>query len=186
MAFAGVRMINTHDQLKGLTEKQRECLRLVSQNYSSKEIGRKLGITHYTVDQRLRTATKNLGVETRFEAARLLASSETISQTISEAFIYHPPHVLTPVETDSQKEPSTERDQVQGTQVRTLREAAGAVWPPQTQGAAWDFNLVSEPGGFWKPRSFLQKLLMALIVMLTSLIAFGAGVTALEVLSRLN
>ena len=179
-------MINTLDQLKGLTEKQKQCLRLVSQNYSSKEIGRKLGITHYTVDQRLRTAAKNLGVDTRFEAARLLAASENFSQSISEPFIYQPPHVPTPIDPDSQNVPSAERDQELGTQVKVLHDHSGAIWPPHTRAATWEFDMVSEPGGFWKPRSLLQKSLMAVIVMLTSLIAFGAAVTALEVLSRLN
>lgn len=179
-------MINAQKQLTALTEKQKQCLRLVSQNYSSKEIGRKLGITHYTVDQRLRTAAKNLGVDTRFEAARLLASSENCGQSISEPFIYQPPHVPSTREADSQNVPSAERDRELGTQVKMLHDTAGAIWPQKSNGATWEFDLVSEPGGFWKPRSLLQKLLMALIVMLTSLIAFGAAVTALEVLSRLN
>lgn len=59
-------------RIAGLTEGQRLCLMLVSEQRSSKEIARHLGISSHTVDQRMRAALKTLGVQQRAEAARLL------------------------------------------------------------------------------------------------------------------
>jgi DNA-binding CsgD family transcriptional regulator len=59
-----------------LSEGQRECLRLVWQYHSSKEVARKLGISPHTVDQRIKRAISILGVGNRAEAARLLMLQE--------------------------------------------------------------------------------------------------------------
>ena len=68
--------------LAGLTDRQRQVLDLLIQHKSSKEIGRLLGISPHTVDQRLRFAREKLGARTRSEVAvtyrRLL---ETCGQT---------------------------------------------------------------------------------------------------------
>lgn len=55
-----------------LTIGQRLCLLLVAEHRSSKEIGRHLGISPHTVDQRIRFALKTLGARDRYEASRLL------------------------------------------------------------------------------------------------------------------
>lgn len=60
-----------------LTERQKDCLRLVAQGYTSKEIGRKIGISPATVDNHVRAALDTLQVESRAEAARLLTAAET-------------------------------------------------------------------------------------------------------------
>ena len=62
--------------LAKVTEGQRACLRMVLQHKSSKEIGRALGISSHTVDQRLKQAMKHLGASSRVEAARRLAALE--------------------------------------------------------------------------------------------------------------
>jgi DNA-binding CsgD family transcriptional regulator len=56
-----------------LTEGQLDCLRLVDQHLSSKEIATELSISPHTVDQRIRQALHTLGVERRTQAARLVA-----------------------------------------------------------------------------------------------------------------
>lgn len=56
-----------------LTAKQRECLHLVVQRKSSKEIARILGISKPAVDQRLDSARRKLDVMTRDEAAIVYA-----------------------------------------------------------------------------------------------------------------
>jgi len=56
-----------------LTEGQLDCLRLVDQHLSSKEIATELGISPHTVDQRIRQALHTLAVERRAQAARLVA-----------------------------------------------------------------------------------------------------------------
>jgi DNA-binding CsgD family transcriptional regulator len=59
--------------LAALTAKQREVLDLVLQHKSSKEIARTLGISPYTVDQRIAAARQKLNVCTRGELARAYA-----------------------------------------------------------------------------------------------------------------
>ena len=56
-----------------LNKGQLDCLRLVDQHLSSKEIAGELGISPHTVDQRIRQALQILGVERRAQAARLVA-----------------------------------------------------------------------------------------------------------------
>jgi DNA-binding CsgD family transcriptional regulator len=55
-----------------LTERQLACLELVSMGFTSKQIARKLGISHSTVDNHVLAATQLLGVTDRREAARLI------------------------------------------------------------------------------------------------------------------
>lgn len=56
-----------------LTPGQLDCLRLVDQHLSSKEIAVELGISPHTVDQRIRLSLQTLGVERRSQAARLVS-----------------------------------------------------------------------------------------------------------------
>ena len=56
-----------------LTPGQLDCLRLVDQHLSSKEIAGELKISPHTVDQRVRQALAILGVERRAQAARIVA-----------------------------------------------------------------------------------------------------------------
>jgi len=56
-----------------LTAGQLDCLRLVDQHLSSKEIAGQLHISPHTVDQRIRQALQILGVERRTHAARIVA-----------------------------------------------------------------------------------------------------------------
>ena len=56
-----------------LTAAQLDCLRLVDQHLSSKEIAAELGISPHTVDQRIRQSLAILGVERRAQAARIVS-----------------------------------------------------------------------------------------------------------------
>lgn len=61
------------DQVQGLdrlTERERECLRLVDRHMSSKEIARELGLSKHTVDWHLDKARRRLGAVDRYDAAR--------------------------------------------------------------------------------------------------------------------
>lgn len=69
-----------------LSEGQKACLRLVDEHRTSKEIARILGISPFTVDQRLTLARKKLGAATRIEAARIFAEYDGISQPL----VYEP------------------------------------------------------------------------------------------------
>ena len=74
-------------QFADLTEGQKACLRLVVDYHTSKEISRILGISPFTVDQRLDAARRKLNAESRKDAARIFASFEA---TIYDPLIYQP------------------------------------------------------------------------------------------------
>jgi DNA-binding CsgD family transcriptional regulator len=61
------------ERITRLTAGQLDCLRLVDQLLSSKEIATELKISPHTVDQRIRQALAILGVERRAHAARIVA-----------------------------------------------------------------------------------------------------------------
>jgi DNA-binding CsgD family transcriptional regulator len=63
-------------RLARLTGRQTDCLRLVGQGYTSKEIGRRLGISYSTVNNHLQAAVHLLEVPGRAEAARKLIEHE--------------------------------------------------------------------------------------------------------------
>lgn len=60
-------------KVERLTDKQRDCMRLVVMRKSSKEIARELGIAKPTVDQRVANARQILGARNRDEAAIIFA-----------------------------------------------------------------------------------------------------------------
>lgn len=76
---------DTNERLRfdRLTGRQRECLELVLQRRTSKQIARILGISKPAVDQRLTTARQQLNVSDRDEAAllyaRLLATYDRVA-----------------------------------------------------------------------------------------------------------
>ncbi len=72
-----------------LTAGQLDCLRLVDQHLSSKEIAAELKISPHTVDQRVRQALHILGVDRRTQAARIVASHRGPYQRL----IHQSPHL---------------------------------------------------------------------------------------------
>jgi len=80
------------DRFERLTEKQRQCLRLVFMHRSSKEIARELAIGVDAVDQRIKTAMRTLDVESRTDAAVLLAEHEGLGPY--QRLVYQMPDVV--------------------------------------------------------------------------------------------
>ena len=72
-----------------LSAGQLDCLLLVDQHLSSKEIASELGISPHTVDQRIRQALHILGVERRTQAARIVARHRGPYQRL----IHQSPHI---------------------------------------------------------------------------------------------
>ena len=77
------------ERVARLTDGQLECLRLVAQHLSSKEIAVELGISPHTVDQRIRQALQILGVDRRPQAARIVAQHDETYQRL----IHQPPYI---------------------------------------------------------------------------------------------
>jgi DNA-binding CsgD family transcriptional regulator len=73
-----------------LSAGQLECLRLVDQHLSSKEIAAQLNISSHTVDQRVRQALQTLGVERRAQAARIVAQYEGPYQRLTSTAAHRP------------------------------------------------------------------------------------------------
>ena len=80
-----------------LSPGQLDCLRLVNEHLSSKEIAAELHISPHTVDQRIRGALHILGVERRSQAARLVAhyppQDAAPHSTPHQRLIHQPPYV---------------------------------------------------------------------------------------------
>lgn len=68
-----------------LTDRQKDCLRLVAHGFTSKEIGRQLDLSPSTVDNHILLATQALGAASRAEAARFLASAEARQKLPSQS-----------------------------------------------------------------------------------------------------
>src|SRR5215212_1844356 len=85
---------NTADEMVArvarLTTGQLDCLRLVDQLLSSKEIAAELKISPHTVDQRVRQALAILGVDRRAHAARIVARHKGPYQRL----IHQPPYIV--------------------------------------------------------------------------------------------
>jgi DNA-binding CsgD family transcriptional regulator len=62
--------------IQRLTERQKDCLRLVAQGYTSKEIGRALDLSPSTVDNHILTAVQSMSASSRGRAARSLTGLE--------------------------------------------------------------------------------------------------------------
>lgn len=85
--------------LHQLTDGQKDCLRHVYNHMTSKDIARVLGVSPHTVDMRLRTAMRVLGVPTRIDAARLLVRHESGNDVLPEPYqplIYGSPDMVEP------------------------------------------------------------------------------------------
>ena len=76
-----------------LTRGQLDCLLLVDQHLSSKEIAAELNISPHTVDQRIRLALQALGVERRTHAARIVARHHAPYQRL----IHQSPYIEGPL-----------------------------------------------------------------------------------------
>jgi len=163
-----------------LTQGQLDCLRLVDQHLSSKEIATELQISPHTVDQRIRQALQILGVENRKQAARIVAQYSGPYQRL----IHQSPHI----------EPSTATGHPQAavsTQIRHADRAGGA-------GRA-GFLTEQRPASFWpslqppfatrsNPRNEMsvgQRLFWIAAIAMGAAFSAGMYLAGLESLARL-
>lgn len=82
------------DRISRLSVGQRQCLELVNQHLSSKQIALQLGISPHTVDQRVRQALQILGVDKRGDAARIVAAAAPSGdEGIYQRLIHQAPYI---------------------------------------------------------------------------------------------
>lgn len=166
----------------------KECLRLAAQHYSSKEIARMLGISKHTVDQRLRHATQQLGASSRFDAARRFTELEggVVSKNICDQVVYDAADMSLRLIDGSYGLSGSETDQLSDRNVSRLQDAPSAF----SLGDRSSLEALLRPevfAGKASPPSLglRAKTLLVVGTAAVSLLAFGAAVAALEVLSRI-
>ena len=104
------------ERIAQLNAGQLDCLRLVDEHLSSKEIAARLQISPHTVDQRIRQSLQILGVERRAHAARLV--SRRAAQPY-QRLIHQPPYI-------EATEVPGESDWAVSNQIRHADRAGGA------------------------------------------------------------
>lgn len=167
-------------RVERLTAGQLDCLRLVQQHMSSKEIAAELDISPHTVDQRMRQALQTLGVSTRKEAARLLGEVEGPYQRL----IHQSPYIPG----DGQ---SGQTDVAVSKQIRHADRAgsSGRDAPKTEQGSAHRrFSLPMPFATGRQPRNEMSvgfRLLWIVLIAMGATFSAGMYLAGLESLSRL-
>jgi DNA-binding CsgD family transcriptional regulator len=168
------------ERVARLTPGQLDCLRLVDQHLSSKEIAVQLGISPHTVDQRIRHALATLGVERRAQAARIVSQYSQPYQRL----IHQSPYI-------EGNAPSGHPEASVSIQIRHA-DRAGEVRGP-------GFNTEQRPASFWpslqppfatrsNPRNEMsvgQRLFWIATIAIGSAFAAGMYLAGLESLARL-
>ena len=184
-------------RLAKLTEAQKACLRLVYRHMSSKDIARELRISPHSVDARLRTANRTLGVATRTEAALALAAHEAGAPYQSP--VYQPPHVAPSaasamLASDNDTELAWDeeraiyhRPEAEVPPARRVAETMAAF--DRTAPAPWPGRAHPAPLRAWGGRNDLSlgaRIGVTLAIAIGSALAFGAILSGLESLARLS
>jgi DNA-binding CsgD family transcriptional regulator len=168
------------DATSQLSQGQLDCLLLVDQHLSSKEIAVELGISPHTVDQRIRHALQKLGVERRAQAARLVARAHGPYQRL----IHQSPHI------DDTPSPD-QTDEAVGFQIRHADRAGKA--------GVSGFETEQRPGTFSpslplpfatrsNPRNEMSvgfRLLWIVLIAIGAAFSAGMYLAGLESLSRM-
>ncbi len=178
------------DRVTKLSDAQCDCLRLVAEHRSSKEIARLLMISSHTVDQRLKRAASILAVESRFEAARMFASYERengFAQPVYERLVYQRPDL--PLFNDSADigVSANEQDPLDGSVEGTSLHEAQASYFSMFEPQAKPRTLSSILGGARLendlPTSW--RIAAVLAIMVLGIIGFAILVSVVEGISRI-
>ena len=168
------------ERVARLSPGQLDCLRLVAEHLSSKEIAAELGISPHTVDQRIRQSLQILGVERRAQAARVVAQHSEAYQRL----IHQSPYI--PAEQDP-----GHREAAVSHQIRHADRAGEAGGP--------GFITEQRPASFWpslqppfatrsNPRNEMsvgQRLFWIAAIAIGAAFSAGMYLAGLESLARL-
>lgn len=184
-------MLDQSDKMEKLTDGQRDCLRLVAEHRSSKEIARLLSISPHTVDQRLKRAANSLEVTSRFEAARMLVDyerGEIFPSTIYQSLVYQSPDLPPPpLGSETGASPGERNPLGGGMSGSTLHEAQAAYFAPFSQAAPPSLSTVL-PGvkfDFENDLPVHWRLVIILAIMIGGVLGFSVLVNIAEGLSRI-
>ena len=162
-----------------LSAGQLDCLRLVDQLLSSKEIAAELKISPHTVDQRIRQALAILGVERRAHAARIVARYKGPYQRL----IHQSPYI--PAEAESGQPEAAVSNQIrhadragEARNAGFLTEQRPSVWPSLQPPFATRSNPRNE-------MSVGQRLFWIAAIAIGAAFSAGMYLAGLESLSRM-
>jgi len=172
------------DRIERLTDKQRDCLRLVYRHMETKEIARELGLSPDGVTQRIKTAMKTLGVTRRRDAARILAEAEGREPYPRQ--VYTPRDIASAPEPAMMISPTDGELHESGSEGRGMMEAQAVFTvmpPPGSKGFQ-----VPLPLGGSRPSdlSWLRRLGWIIGIMFVTALMFGMFLAGLESLSRMT
>ena len=195
-----------------LTAGQRECLFLVNDHATSKEIARQLGISRHTVDARLRAAIQTLGVTSRREAAIIYRAA--MQAEGYQPLAYQSPRIVTgvdgaenPTHDDATHQDESAGDDGEAVPAGAVAQpvhllAAAAPWaePLRADGIVSDSAVwTALPAGeiavrrpflrLWGGANDLspaQRLGGILVVTILAMLAFGVFLTGIEALTLLR
>jgi DNA-binding CsgD family transcriptional regulator len=168
------------ERVARLTRGQLDCLLLVDQLLSSKEIAAELKISPHTVDQRVRQALAILGVDRRAHAARIVAGYKGPYQRL----IHQSPYIVT----DTQP---SQPDAAVSNQIRhadRAGEAGGAGFLTEQRPASSWLSLQPPFATRSNPRNEMsvgQRLFWIVAIAIGAAFSAGMYLAGLESLSRM-
>jgi len=166
-----------------LSTGQLDCLRLVNEHLSSKEIASELDISPHTVDQRIRGALHILGVERRSQAARIVAQRSGPYQRL----IHQPPYIEGDGEPGEPGEPEA-AVRIQIRHADRTGEAGGAGFRTEQRAVASGPSLFLPFATRSNPRNEMtvgQRLFWIVMIAIGAAFSAGMYLAGLESLSRL-
>lgn len=173
-----------------LTQPQIDVLTRVAQFKSSKQIARELGISHHTVDQRIRSVIEKMGVETRADAARAFIYARDYKDLsdpkICESLAYQIPDIDIPSFLADQQLSPGEWNPAGGRQEQQLKETQAAYFVGDSyvqNRLSWASVLTK--AGRKNDLTALGRTICIMLTMLLTLLVVGALVGLAEGLSRL-
>ncbi len=179
--------------LARLSDGQRDCLKLVGQYLSSKEIARQLDISPHTVDQRLKRATALLEVPTRFDAARLFMKHHAAPESadndalVYEPLVYQQPDLATPANFANLASSPGTLDRPDDEADGTLHEYQERYFATASQGTThaspWPVLLGA---GRENTLSVHSRIAVMVLIAILAVLGFAALVSVAEGLSRLS
>ena len=163
-----------------LSAGQLDCLLLVNEHLSSKEIAAELDISPHTVDQRIRGALHILGVERRSQAARIVAQHRGPYQRL----IHQSPHIEG--STTSGHPEAAVRNQIR--HADRAGEAEGAGFRTEQRAVTFGPSLFLPFATRSNPRNEMtvgQRLFWIVMIAIGAAFSAGMYLAGLESLSRL-
>jgi len=163
-----------------LSAGQLDCLLLVNEHLSSKEIAAELDISPHTVDQRIRGALHILGVERRSQAARIVAQHSGPYQRL----IHQSPHIEG--SSASGHPEAAVRNQIR--HADRAGEAEGAGFRTEQRAVAFGPSLFLPFATRSNPRNEMtvgQRLFWIVMIAIGAAFSAGMYLAGLESLSRL-